>query len=85
MAYKFTTPNTQETPYTGVRLFDFLKVNRGVTVYRSGASYGEIMFPAQEFLESVDEYWLGGHIYEVDDSTAAGLSAAGYSDNLEEI
>lgn len=85
MSYLFVTPTVWEGPSYGPRLFAFYEFKRGVTVYRVGSQFGEIRFPSQDFLETVDEYWMGGHTHEVSNSTAADLTAAGYGDYLTEI
>lgn len=85
MPYLFTTPTVDEGPAGGHRLFEFYTLPRGVTVYRVGTEFGEVRYPTQDFLNEVDEYWLGGSVSEVDDDTAALLEDAGYGDYLTEI
>lgn len=85
MPYLFTTPTVEEGPAGGSRLFEFYTLDQGVTVIRTGTTYRSVRFPSQDLLEQVDEYWLGGSTYEVDDATAAGLTTAGYGDYLTEI
>lgn len=59
---------------------------RGRTVIRSGATFVTVDTPYAEDLdglvESVD-YFLGGHIYLIDSSTADDLIAAGYDVDVE--
>jgi hypothetical protein len=85
MPYMFKTPTVKEGPAGGHRLFDFYTLDRGVTVVRIGTKFQQVRYPSQDFLEEVDDYWLGGTVSEVDDDTAALLEAAGYSDYLTEI
>lgn len=85
MSYRFVTPTVYEGPANGPRLFQFYEFKRGITVYRTGSTFGEVRFPSQDFLETVDEYWMGGHTHEVSNATAADLTAAGYGDYLTEI
>lgn len=85
MAYLFTTPHVLEG-YEGThRLFSFYQFRKGVTVCRFGSDFIEVRNPSQDYLDSADNYWLGGHVYEVSDDMAALLGAAGYNDNLESI
>lgn len=85
MSYLFVTPTVNEAPANGPRLFEFYEFRRGVTVVRVGSSFKNVRFPSQDYLETVDEYWMGGHTHEVSDATAADLTAAGYGDYLTEI
>lgn len=85
MPFYFQTPSVTEGPSGQERLFQFYKLTRGVTVYRVGSNFSTVRYPSQDFLETVDEYWLGGHTYTVDNTTAASLSAAGFGDYLTEI
>jgi hypothetical protein len=85
MAYKFTTPYVMEGPIGRGRLFSFFKLRRGVTVLKINGKYVEYRFPSADVLAATDKYYLGGSEYIVDDSEAADLSAAGYSDNLTAI
>ena len=85
MPYIFNTPTVLEGPAGGHRLFEFRVLKRGVTVTRKGTKFQEVRFPTQDYLESVDEYWLGGRDHEVSDDTAELLETAGYGDYLTEI
>lgn len=85
MPYQFVTPNVQEAPIGGHRLFEFYQQNQGVSVLRYGDRIVEVRFPSQDELIDADQYWLGGSTYVVDDATASVLSAAGYDDLLTEI
>jgi hypothetical protein len=86
MPYLFNPPTVQEGPSGGNhRLFDFYTISRGITVIKLNGQYRQIRFPSQDLLESVDAYYLGGHIHTIDDTTAAELTVAGYEDYLTEI
>lgn len=85
MAYTFRPPHVIEAGSGGHRLFQFSGLNKGVTVVQSGSKFYETQFPSQDLLDIADKYWLGGHIYTVDNATAADLTAAGYGSNLTEI
>ena len=59
--YTFTTPVVEEGPTGGHRLFYFFRLNRGITVVRSGSTYSTGRWFTQDQLDEFDEYWLGGH------------------------
>lgn len=83
--YFFTTPTVWEGSPDEERLYDFYEWKRGVTVYRIGATYGQVRFPTKDLLNSVDEYWLGGRKYEISSTAAAGLTAAGFGSYISSI
>lgn len=58
---------------------------RGVAVLKNGDAYVEHEFPYSDDITSADVAYLGGHVYVVDDTEAAALSAAGYGDRLVEL
>jgi hypothetical protein len=86
MPYTFTPPTTPETPWVNAespplarRLFRYYgPTNRGRSVLRIGGVYRTVDNPSQDLLATASEVYLGGHVYVVDDTTAAALSAAGY-------
>lgn len=71
--YKFTTPAVAEGPSGGHRLFYFFKIDRGLTVVRTGSSFKTGRWFSQDQLDTVDEYWLGGHEASVSEATKAAL------------
>ena len=75
--YKFTTPIIAEGPAGGHRLFYFYKLNRGITIVKSGATYSQIRYPVDEDLLDYDEVYRGGYEYIVNDATKAALIAGG--------
>ena len=75
--YKFTTPIIAEGPAGGHRLFYFYKLNRGITIVKSGATYSQIRYPVDEDLLDYDEVYRGGYNHTVDDATKAALIAGG--------
>lgn len=85
MPYLFETPTIDEGPAGGARLFEFYTLPRGITVVKVGSKFLNVRYPTQDYLKSVDEYWIGGGTHTVSDATAAELIAAGYSDYLTEI
>ncbi len=46
--YTFTTPVVQEAPIGKHRLFYFYKLNKGVSIAKSGATYSKVRFPLDE-------------------------------------
>jgi hypothetical protein len=75
--YKFTTPIIAEGPAGGHRLFYFYKLNRGITIVKSGATYSQIRYPVDEDLLDYDEVYRGGYEHIVDDATKSALIAGG--------
>ena len=75
--YKFTTPVVEEGPSGGHRLFYFFKLNRGITVVRTGSLYIADRWFTEDQLAEFDEYWLGGHEHSgVSAATKAAMIAA---------
>jgi hypothetical protein len=86
MPYLFKTPTVLEGPIgENHRLWQFYKLDRGVTVIKANNGYAQVRFPTQDLLDSVEAYYLGGHEYEVSNDEAASLTAAGYGSYLTEI
>lgn len=86
MPYLFETPTVSEGPAgQDERLWQFYKLDRGITVLRYGTQFVQVRFPTTDVLDGADEYWLGGSTATVSDETAALLTAAGYGDYLTEI
>jgi hypothetical protein len=75
--YTFTTPVVQEAPIGKHRLFYFYKLNKGVSIAKSGATYSKVRFPLDEDIATYDEFYLGGHKHIVDDTTKAALISSG--------
>lgn len=86
MPYLFKTPTVLEGPIgENHRLWQFYKLDRGVTIIKANNGYAQVRFPTQDLLDSVEAYYLGGHEYEVSNTEAASLTAAGYGSYLTEI
>lgn len=78
--YAFTPPVVQEGPASWEdRLFLRVKLARGVSILEGPpGTYRAVRFPTQdEITASQPHFFMGGHIYEVDDATRAALIAAG--------
>lgn len=84
--YLFTPPTVAQGPAAwGNRLFLRVSIDRGLTVIkRMAGTYYESRFPAQTELEAAADYWLGGHVYTIDQTTRDALVAAGYGANITE-
>ena len=74
--YIFTTPNVQEGPSGGGRLFYFYKRNVGTTVVKQNGTYRINRYPLDPSVETYEEFYIGGHKHTVDDATRTALIAA---------
>lgn len=52
---------------------------RGRTVLKIDGVYGTYDWPYAEVVDSATEVYLGGHVYEVSQTVADALTAAGYT------
>ena len=75
--YIFTTPVVEEGPSGGHRLFYFYKLNRGLTVVKVNGVYSTGRWFTQDYLDATEEYYVGGHEYEVNEATKAALISGG--------
>jgi hypothetical protein len=75
--YIFRTPIVLEGPAGRHRLFYFYKLDRGISIVKSGATYSQIRYPLDEDLTSYDIVYLGGRDHVVDEATKAELIAGG--------
>jgi hypothetical protein len=75
--YIFTTPIVQEAPIGKHRLFYFYKLNKGVSIAKSGGTYSKVRYPLDEDIAGYDEFYLGGHRHTVNDTIKAALIASG--------
>ena len=77
--YLFTPPTVLQGPAARDRLFVRVAIDRGLTVIkRQAGTYYEQRFPSQTELEEAADFWLGGHVYTIDQATRDELVAAGY-------
>jgi hypothetical protein len=85
--YTFPPPSVPQGPAAwGNRLLLRVSIDRGLTVIkRVAGTYYESRFPAQTELEEAADYWLGGHVYTIDQTTRDALVAAGYGANITEV
>ena len=80
MAYIFRTPTVLEE-FEGEYhpLFSRIKIQKGITVLKTGNVYRETRYPSSEEWVAADVAYLGGIDYEVDATEKAALEAAGYT------
>lgn len=74
----FKTPTIEEGPAGTHRLFQFYKLDRGLTiVLKPTGGYAQIRYPEDEALETYPVVYRGGYEYVVNDNTKAALIAGG--------
>jgi hypothetical protein len=73
--YIFETPIIAEGPAGGHRLFQFYKLNRGISIVRDAGTYMQVRYLTDEDLRSYQEVYLGGNKHIVDETTKAALIA----------
>ena len=75
--YTFRGPTVEEGPAGKHRLFYFYKLQRGVTVVKSGSTYSTLRYAVDEDLLDYDAVYRGGYQYTVNEATKAELIAGG--------
>jgi hypothetical protein len=75
--YIFEPPIVREGPAGGHRLFQFYKLNRGISIVKDNGTYRQVRYLTDEDLRSYQEVYLGGNKHIVDDATKAALIAGG--------
>ena len=73
--YVFETPIVREGPAGGHRLFEFYKLNVGVSIVKDNGTYRQVRYLTDEDLRSYQEVYLGGNKHIVDETTRAALIA----------
>jgi hypothetical protein len=85
----FKTPTTLEGPVGTHRLFEFFRLDKGLTiVMQDSGTYKQIRYPLDEDLTQYPQVYRGGYNYTVDDATKAALIAGNVgitSDNFTEV
>ena len=72
--YYFTPPTVEEGPIGEHRLFQFYKLDRGVTIVQNtNGGYAQIRYPVDDSLENYPQVYRGGYEYTVDDATREAL------------
>jgi hypothetical protein len=75
--YVFTTPIVREGPAGKHRLFYFYKLNRGISIAKSGGVYSQVRYVLDEVQDDYQEFYRGGYNHTVNDATKAALIAGG--------
>ena len=75
--YIFKTPIVEEGPAGAHRLFYFYRLNRGITIVKSGSTYSQVRYLLDEDLADYDVVYRGGYEYTVSEATKAELIAGG--------
>ena len=73
--YVFDTPIVREGPAGGHRLFQFYKLNRGISIVKDAGEYIQVRYLTDEDLRSYQEVYLGGNKHIVSETTKAALIA----------
>jgi len=72
----FTTPTVKEGPAGEERLFQFYKLDRGVTIVRdTDGDWAQIRYAVDSDLDYYPVVYSGGYTHIVDDATKASLIA----------
>lgn len=74
--YIFSPPTVEEGPAGGHRLFQFYRIDRGITIIKNNGQYAQVRYPAEDDLKTYSEVYMGGRKHVVDDVTKAALIAA---------
>lgn len=73
--YVFKTPTVREGPAGGHRLFHFYKLDRGITIVKTGGVYYQTRWLVDDQLDDYQEIYLGGRDHTVSEATKAALIA----------
>ena len=75
--YVFKTPVVEEGPEGNHRLFYFYKLDRGISIAKTGSSYSQIRYPLDESMDDYDAFYIGGHNHIVTEAEKTALIAGG--------
>jgi hypothetical protein len=75
--YTFVTPTASEGPIGKHRLFYFRKMNKGITIVKSGSTYSQVRYPVDQDLATYTKVYRGGYNHTVNEATKAELIAGG--------
>jgi hypothetical protein len=77
--YIFTPPYAEEhASNPGHRLFVYLlKIRNGISIAKANGVYFQDRYPAQDNINTYQEFYAGGHEHIVTDATKAALISAG--------
>lgn len=74
----FKTPTVEEGPAGMHRLFEFYKLDRGVSIVMdTDGTFAQIRYPLDSDLPNFPIVYRGGYNYTVDDAAKAALIAGG--------
>lgn len=76
--YTFTPPSIKEGPAGPGPLFYRIGIDRGISLLKICGEYYEVRVPSGDEIAEAEKFYQGGHVYEVDESEANELIAAGY-------
>lgn len=75
--YLFTPPYVEEVPNGARGVFAYLlKIRNGISIGKLNGVYFQSRFPAQDDIETYEEFYSGGHKHSVSESTRTALLAA---------
>ena len=75
--YVFKTPTVREGPAGKHRLFYFYKLDRGISIAKSGGVYSRVRYILDDAQDDYQEFYRGGYNHIVNDATKAALIAGG--------
>ena len=75
--YIFEPPTVREGPAGGHRLFQFYKLDRGISIIKDAGTYRQVRYLTDEDLRNNQEVYLGGNKHIVSETTKAALIAGG--------
>ena len=75
--YLFTPPYAEETPLGAKGVFAYLlKIRNGISIAKKDGVYFQNRYPAQDDIDTYQEFYSGGHKHSVSESTRTALLAA---------
>jgi len=75
--YIFEPPIVREGPAGGHRLFQFYKLNVGISIVNDAGTYRQVRYLTDQDLRSYQEVYLGGNKHVVNETTRTALIAGG--------
>ena len=76
----FSPPGAYERTGSAHPLWGRMSITRGVSLLMTDGVYTQARNPSDEDLTAADAVYLGGHVYDITESEASGLTGAGYGD-----
>ena len=77
--YLFSPPYVEEVPSNvQLRLFsNLLKIRNGISIAKDNGVYFQDRYPAQDNIDTYEEFYAGGHKHSVSEAVKTALIAAG--------